>query len=282
MSRSLRQSDRSHIKPQRKWGQHFLINPHVRDRILKACHLKPDETVLEIGPGLGALTEGLIPQVKKVYAIEPDKRFYDTLCRRFDSDKFVLIRDDFLKYDLMDLPSHLKCLGNLPYNISTPILEKVMANRARMGTCFFTVQHEFGKRLAARPFCKDYGALSCYVQYSCDVKLLFTIGRSAFRPAPKVTSCLVQLSFKKPSPRAKDEKLLFHIIRHAFQQRRKKIANALYPFVAKETLRAVLPKSPIQETQRPDQITLKDYVILSDLISDTREKETGEKGREER
>ena len=207
-------------------GQNFLVDGNMQKRIIAACDLKQDDIVLEIGPGRGALTKPISGKVSKVYAVETDGQFCEDLRDQFDSPtpRVTIIHADFLKYDLKKIPSHppfskggrgdflLKVVGNLPYNISTPIIEKLLAHRSLFRDLFLTVQLEFGQRLAAKPHSKAYGALSCFVQYYCDVKILFKIPNTSFRPVPKVTSCFIRLSLRAPSRKAKNEDRLFKII----------------------------------------------------------------------
>ena len=150
-------------RPKKHLSQNFLADPHAKERILSACQLKPNDVVLEIGPGTGALTRDLMTRVEKLYAIEADSDLYKKLKEDITGEHFQLIHADFLKYDLTSLPQGIKVIGNLPYHISTPIIEKLIQMRSRIQHVFLTVQLEFGQRLAAQPHSKDYGALSCFV-----------------------------------------------------------------------------------------------------------------------
>jgi 16S rRNA (adenine1518-N6/adenine1519-N6)-dimethyltransferase len=193
------------IIPKKHLGQNFLVNANITQRIIDSCQISEKETILEIGPGLGALTKEIANRSEHVYAVETDKRLYDQLTDAVSLKKINLIHADFLKCDLSFLPQKTKVIGNLPYKISTPIIEKLINNRQLFQDLFLTVQLEFGKRLAAKPNSKDYGSLSCFVQYYCDTKILFKIRNSCFRPIPKVTSCFVHLRFRPAKIKAKDE-----------------------------------------------------------------------------
>ena len=252
--------------PKKHLGQHFLVDPNVKRRILAACELNRKDVILEIGPGPGVLTKAMMEMVDSIYAVEVDS----ALCRQLQSEhpdaRLKIIQGDFLKYPLVTLPSGMKVIGNLPYNISTPIIEKLIAHRSRFKQLFFTVQLEFGNRLAAQPDSRDYGALSCFVQYYADVRILFRIKNAAFRPVPKVTSCFLRMIFREPVYKAPDEILLFEITRRAFQQRRKKIGNALGRLFPSEQIDSALQALNIDQNARAENLTLRDFVELSKVL----------------
>ena len=227
------------------------------------CH---DQHVLEIGPGQGALTRHIVERVKSLYAVEMDPRLYRLLKERFPDDHVHLIRSDFMKFALNTLPAPVKVVGNLPYNISTPIIEKLISERTNLTEAFLTVQHEFGKRLTAQPRSKDYGSLSCYVQYYADVRILFLIKPACFRPVPKVTSCFLKLSFRDTTIPVRDETFLFKVIRAAFQHRRKTLANALSGFTEKPQLLDILKNANISPASRPDALSLTDYCNIINMF----------------
>ena len=244
-------------------GQNFLVDENAKQRIINACGLTADDLVLEIGPGLGALTTEITKRTKHLYAIETDEGLYQQLLSQCADQPITLIHADFLNYDLAKLPLPLKAIGNLPYNISTPIIEKLLLNRNHFRDAYLTVQLEFGKRLAAKPNSKDYGALSCFVQYTCDVKILLKIKNTSFRPIPKVTSCLVKLTFRDPVDKAEDENFFFKIIRLAFKQRRKQIINALSSVIEKDKLGRIFKNLGLKETLRAENLGIKNYIDLA-------------------
>ena len=259
MSRS---ATRQGVIPKKHLGQHFLADPNVRSRIIEHCNLKETETVLEIGPGLGALTKDIACRVQNLYAVEKDTTLGETLKKNLP-ENVTVIQGDILKYDLGLLPAGIKVIGNLPYYISSPIMEKILTHRPMFTDIFFTVQLEFGQRLTAKLNTKDYSALTCFVQYHADAKILFKISPSAFSPSPKVMSCFVHLKPRGPATQAKDPDRLFKIIHHAFQQRRKKIANALTSLWDKEKAEALLKEAGIDGELRPENIPLKNYIRLA-------------------
>ncbi len=254
--------------PKKHLSQSFLVDENIQQRIITACDLDPKDTVLEIGPGRGALTKYLSEKVHQTYAIETDASLCQELRDRFDPSHVTIIHADFLKYDLKTLPKGIKVIGNLPYHISTPIIEKLLANRHLFCDLFLTVQLEFGQRMAAKVNSKDYSALSCFVQYCCGVKVLFKIRNTSFRPVPKVTSCFMQLTPRKPADEVKREDYLFKVIQQIFRQRRKKIANALLPVMEKDKAQAILERLKIDESLRAENLTLKNYVSIVKILKE--------------
>ena len=266
-------------------GQNFLNDQRVLHKIVEACGLTRNDTIVEIGPGKGALTRLLAPRVKTLHAVEYDKDLVDDLNLLFlntgKGDMFPanrrgtcplshgihIVHADFLKWNFDDVPTPVKVIGNIPYYISTPIIERLLEHRAHITEAFLTVQKEFGERLAARPGGKDYGSLSCFVQYYADVKVLFKIKNACFTPPPKVDSCFVRLAFHpKAIYHPKDEPKMFTVIRTAFTQRRKTIVNALSSLVDKEALSAVLIRLGLSPRARPETLSLQNYVDISDAL----------------
>ena len=248
-------------------GQNFLNDRRVLNRIIEACAFTSRDTVVEIGPGKGSLTRLLASRLKTLYAIEYDRSLLAALHAEFDGSPVRIIHADFLKWDFDDVPRPVKVTGNIPYYISTPIIERLLEHRAHITEAFLTVQKEFGERLAAKPGGKDYGSLSCFVQYYADVKVLFKIKNTCFTPPPKVDSCFVRLAFHpKPAYHPKDEQKMFAVIRTAFTQRRKTIVNALSPLADKGRLSAVLLRLGLSSQARPETLSLQDYAAIADAL----------------
>lgn len=259
------------IRPKKYLGQNFLINARIRERIVDSCDLQSCDNVLEIGPGRGSLTELLAPKVKMIYAVEKDPRLFADLKEKFSHQKnLTLFCDDILKFPISQLPPLTKVVGNLPYNISTPIIEKFLTEPHPCQELYFTVQLEFGRRLAAQPGSKDYGALSCFIQYFCHVQILFEISPECFRPIPKVTSCFIKISFHPPQEPVADTEKLFHLIRTAFQQRRKKITNSLSSLLG-EKAAEIFKKAGINKDLRAENLTLRDYIHIIKELSPSKE-----------
>ncbi len=258
----------SDLRPKKTLGQNFLIDANIRRKIIETAELKREETVLEIGAGLGVLTEAIAPLVKRVIAVETDGRFCRELRKKFADKNVDVIEKDFLKLDLTILPAPLKIIGNLPYYITSPILERILAHQQSFDTIFITVQLEFGERMVACPHTKEYSALSCFVQYYTKPKMIFKIRKTSFKPVPKVDSCFLKLVPREHKPKAVNEHLLFKIIPQAFQQRRKTILNTLRGVVTKEVLLKTFEKLQIQPHLRAENLTVTDFVNLTNELQE--------------
>ncbi len=255
------------IKPKKHLGQVFLKDETVIRKIVSSCNIQKTDTVLEIGPGPGALTGFLAERAKKVIAVETDKRFCEKLEKDFQGKNVEIIHADFLKCDLGKFPRNLIAVGNLPYYISSPIIGKILEGRAQFTSAFFTVQLEFANRLIAKISTRDYSSLTCFAQYYADVKKMFKISRGSFRPIPKVDSAFVHLQlYKSPPLKAADEKLLFEIIHTAFQQRRKTILNALNILYPKSQIASILATLDINPQLRPENLRLEDFINISNAF----------------
>ncbi len=249
-------------------GQNFLVDPNITRKIIAACELKLTDTVLEIGPGQGVLTAEIAQRVRQVIAVETDRDLCHHLTQKFEDQNVTIVHADFLKYDLSGLPTQVKVIGNLPYYISSAIIDKILKAREQFVGLWITVQTEFARRLNAKPDTKDYSSLSCFVQYYAAPQILFEIKRTCFHPIPKVDSSFVKLLFQDRFPlKAEDEHALFVIIRHAFQQRRKNILNALSNLFDKKNLMAVLETLKLSPTARAENLRLSDYVLLSNAMA---------------
>jgi len=250
-------------QPKKHLGQNFLTDTRILQKIILSCDLKPEDTVVEIGPGQGVLTRLIAPQVRKLICVETDSDLIEPL-RVLPIE---IIHADFLQWDMGHLPDGIKVIGNIPYYISTPIVEKLIENRTRFSEAFLTVQLEFGQRLTAKEGGKDYGSLSCFAQYYADIKMLFKIKNTCFKPAPKVDSCFLRLD-RKPQAQMPscNEEFLFELIQTAFQQRRKNIVNSLKGLVGKEKLEGSLKALGIDLNARAENLTLSNYIELSNRL----------------
>ncbi len=257
------------LSPRKHLGQNFLVDPKAQNRIIAACELKQEEEIIEIGPGLGHLTEMILPYVRKVYAVEKDARYCEQLRKKFFPDQFEVFDGDVLKFDFLKIKPGLKVIGNLPYYISTPIIEKFIAYQGLFPVCYFTVQKEFAERLVAKVNTKNYGSLSCFVQYYADIDILFKLPPSSFKPAPKVMSCFIKITFRPPAFKIVDEEKLFVLIRAAFGQRRKRISNSLKAILTKDCPDKIFEECGLTGEERAENLSLKNYVDLYSLISKT-------------
>ncbi|TBR18835.1 ribosomal RNA small subunit methyltransferase A, partial [bacterium] len=159
------------IKPKKRLGQNFLADTNIREKLVKAAEFNPQDTILEIGPGRGEITSLLLPKVRKVYALEIDGSLCSILKQTLgDYPNLELINKDILKFDLNSIPERVKVIGNIPYYISTPIIEHLFEYREKIQSIFMTVQKEFAVRMSAAPGSRDHSSLSCFVQYYCEPK----------------------------------------------------------------------------------------------------------------
>jgi 16S rRNA (adenine1518-N6/adenine1519-N6)-dimethyltransferase len=252
------------IYPKKSHGQHFLHDKHIVEKIIESAHLHPDDVVLEIGPGKGVLTFEITKHVKKVIAIEKDRDLIPFLRNHEDIANIEIIEGDILKFDFASLPRNLKIIGNLPYYISSPILEKVIEHRDHFQSMYMMLQLEFAKRLVAPVGSKDYSSLTLFAKYYADTKILFPVSRGAFSPAPKVQSAFAQMIFKKNGGcSSKDETFLFQTIRRAFQNRRKTIENSLSQDCPKEDMTKILQTLKLKKNLRAENLTLDDYIRVT-------------------
>ncbi len=257
------------IKPKKSLGQNFLTDKNIQNKIIDSCQLTPQDTVLEIGSGRGELTCLIADKVEKLFSVEIDKSLYDGLKLRTKEFKnFKLINKDILKFSLRGyfrgLEKKLKVVGNVPYYISTPIIEHLLKYKDKIDKVFITVQKEFARRITASPGSKEYGSLSCFVQYYTEPKIIFYIKRNSFYPAPKVDSALLRLEIRRlPSVKPDNEKLFFKIIRAAFNKRRKTLRNSLEGVLPLKKIEAFFKKYGINKDIRPEDLSLADFANLA-------------------
>ena len=246
-------------------GQIFLKNKKYLERIASLLEIE-GEDVLEIGAGRGELTQYLVSRAKSLICIEIDSRFIQILKEKFSSYSSVeIICGDILKLDFKNLGKKLVVVGNIPFQISSPLLFRLIEYRQFIKKAFLTFQKEFAQKLVASPKSKDYSFLSCYTQYYAQVKILLTIPRKNFSPPPKVDSCLVKIDFFDNLPyKVKDEKFLFQLIKKAFSQRRKKLINALDKY--KSDLIFLLDKLKIDKNIRVDALSLEKYCQIANFL----------------
>lgn len=260
-------------RARKRFGQNFLHDAGVIHRILRAVHPRPDQQLVEIGPGQGALTEGLLDSGGQLDVIELDQDLIPLLKLRFGlNPAFHLHQGDALKFDFTQLdhkPHSLRVIGNLPYNISTPLIFHLLSHASLIRDMHFMLQKEVVERLAARPGSGDWGRLSIMVQYHCQVEHLFNVGSGAFTPAPKVDSAIVRLTPHVHRPlSARDPSDLETVVREAFNQRRKTIRNTLKRLLNTEAIEA----AGVNPGLRPEQLDLAAFVQLADQFTHSQEK----------
>lgn len=244
-------------------GQNFLINEAVLAKITDFIAPGPEDFLLEIGPGRGALTAYLLPRVKAFYAIELDTALCALLRERFGA-QWTLIEGDALALDLHDLPAPLRVVGNLPYYVATPILFHLLNFGSRIRDIHVMVQKEVGERMLAMPSTAAYGRLSVMIQAFCDVEKGLVVKAGAFWPKPKVDSLFLRLVPKKALP-MQDAVLFSKIVKAAFAARRKMLRNTLY-FIGEDYLEAL----GIQPTARAENLGVDDFVRLADFCLENR------------
>ena len=247
----------------KRFGQHFLHDRNVISRIVAALSLRPEDHVVEIGPGKGALTRELAAHLAHFDAVELDRDLLAQLPSVIPSDKLTLHGADALKFDfcrLMQKGHKLRLVGNLPYNISTPLLFHLLDQAGCIQDMLFMLQKEVVQRLAAAPGGKDYGRLSVMIQYRCRVEKLFNVAPGAFTPPPKVDSAVVRLlPLATPPVAINDDAQFARVVRAAFASRRKTLRNNMKGLLSAEDMTAL----GIDPTRRAETLTLAEFAALS-------------------
>ncbi|MGC8120645.1 16S rRNA (adenine(1518)-N(6)/adenine(1519)-N(6))-dimethyltransferase RsmA [Marinobacter sp. VGCF2001] len=252
----------------KRFGQNFLHDPGVIERIVRAINPKPDDAIVEIGPGLGALTEEILAVNPRLQVVELDRDLIPVLRTKFfNYPDFRIHEADALSFDFSQLMNDrpLRIIGNLPYNISTPLIFHLLSQSGVVQDMHFMLQKEVVQRMAAVPGDNNYGRLGIMTQYFCKVQPLFEVGPGAFRPAPKVDSAIVRLVPHPELPHpARDLKTLQAVVRTAFNARRKTLRKALAAMVTVEQLQSL----GIDDGLRPENLSLADYVRIADYLVD--------------
>lgn len=255
-------------RARKRFGQNFLHDQQIIDRIVKAITPKPEHLLVEIGPGQGAITAPLLNATGKLTTIEIDRDLAAILRTKFiDFPDFNLIEMDVLKFDFATLgttPDSIRVLGNLPYNISTPLLFHLLRYRDLIHDMVFMLQLEVVERLAAQPSTAHYGRLSVMMQYQCKVEKLFKVPPGAFSPQPKVDSAIVRLTPLRPIAReVKNYDVFSTVVRTAFSQRRKTIRNTLKTLLNADDFITL----NLDSNLRPENLSVQDYVSIAELVA---------------
>lgn len=250
-------------KPRKSLGQNFLVDQNIAHKIIQACKLQQSDRVLEIGPGLGQLTQRIAPLVKEVLGVELDRHLCENLEKNLKFDNIKLTCQDILQFDFRKFIFKVKVIGNLPYYISTPIISRLLEHKEKISAIYIALQKELGERVVASPGGKEYGAFTCFVQYHTEPRILFNITKGCFRPQPKVDSVFLELKIReRPAIEVTDEDLFFKLIRQAFNQRRKTISNGLAGLFPKTDLKVILEKARINPQSRPERLSLDDFARI--------------------
>ena len=265
---------------QKKFGQNFLIDPHVLDKIIAAAEITKDDFVLESGPGIGTLTQYLAEAAREVVAVEIDSTLIPILKDTLSAyDNVSVINEDVLKVDLRKLAEErnggkpIKVVANLPYYITTPIIMSLFESHVPLKSLTVMVQKEVALRMQAGPGTKDYGALSLAVQYYASPYLAANVPPNCFMPRPNVGSAVIRLTrFEETPVQVKDEKLLFRLIRASFNQRRKTLQNGLVNSqeldFTKEQVAAAIATLGVSPSVRGEALTLEQFAALANALSE--------------
>ena len=268
-------------RPRKRFGQHWLRDPQILNQILAAAELSMTDRVLEIGPGQGVLTKGIVPFTQAVVAVEVDRDLVQQLRQQFQaSERLHLIEGDFLDVDLTaalaDYPTFQslnKVVANIPYYITGPILEKLLGrirqpNPKPYESIVLMVQKEIAERLYAQPGTKAFNGLSVRVQYLAECQLICPVPSSAFKPAPKVESAVVRLRPRPFPQQATNPKLLETLVKQGFSQKRKMLRNNLKSLVERDQVTAVLESMAINPQVRPEQLSVENWIALSNRVAE--------------
>ena len=267
---------------QKKFGQNFLIDPHVLDKIIEAAEVTKDDFVLEIGPGIGTMTQYLCEAARQVLAVEIDNNLIPILQETLSPyDNVEILHGDILKQDIHEIAEKyndkkpIKVVANLPYYITTPIIMGLLESRVPLANITVMVQKEVADRMQVGPGTKDYGALSLAVQYYAKPYIVANVPPNCFMPRPKVGSAVIRLErYENPPVTVEDEKLMFRLIRASFNQRRKTLANGLKNSpeldYTKEEIEAAIEALGRGASIRGEALTLEEFAKLADLLSECR------------
>ena len=265
---SINNQNSTEHKARKRFGQNFLHDQNIIDKIIRSINPKSSENIIEIGPGQGALTYPLLKKIGKLNAVEIDRDLIQILnTQSAEFGKLTIHEGDALKFDFNQLgsaQSPLRLVGNLPYNISTPIIFHLLEFTSKISDMHFMLQKEVVQRMSAEPNSKTYGRLTVMLQWYCDVEYLFDIPASAFNPPPKVVSSLVRLIPKaKPLAELNSDTQFSRLVSKLFQQRRKTLRNILKNYLKE----AQIQELGISPTARPETLGLVDFANLSNAIT---------------
>lgn len=250
------------LTPKKSLGQNFLVDQNIARKIVAALNLQPDDTVIEIGPGHGALTELLVPKVKKYIGIELDDELASRLNKKYnDTAHFQLIHEDALNVDFTKIPdinTPVKLVGNIPYHITSSLIFNVIEQRRLFTSMTLMIQLEVAERIVALSGSKDYGILSVLSQTFSSPKKLFSVSRNVFFPKPKVTSAVIQWNFPGSTEyEIDDEKAYMRLVKVVFQQRRKMLRTSLKRIVPEK-----MNDIPIDLSRRPEDLSIREFLEL--------------------
>ncbi|PXW83476.1 dimethyladenosine transferase [Nitrosomonas sp. Nm84] len=249
--------------PRKRFGQNFLIDQQIIAQIIAAIYPKKNDRIIEIGPGLGALTRPLLQAVNHLDVVEIDRDIVARLNKEFSQEKLTIHATDALKFDFSAFGNNLRIVGNLPYNISTPLLFHLSQFSEHIVDMHFMLQKEVVDRMVGMPTTSDYGRLSVMLQYRFDMEHVFSVPAESFSPAPKVESAIVQMIPRpKSSMHAQDEVLLSQVVSAAFSQRRKTLRNTLRDFLNTDDFCAL----GIDSGLRAENLSMEHFVAIANFL----------------
>ncbi|MGB5849496.1 MAG: 16S rRNA (adenine(1518)-N(6)/adenine(1519)-N(6))-dimethyltransferase RsmA [Ignavibacteriaceae bacterium] len=252
------------LKPLKRFGQNYLHDKNIIKKIVSEINPQPDDTILEIGPGRGALTELIYGKAENFIAVEIDTRVIEDLQLKFPD--LQLIQKDFLKVDISTIidsnKKKLRVIGNIPYNLTSPIIFKTIRNAEFIEDAILTVQNEVAKRMTAKKGSKDYGILTVILNYFTDTQVSFKVSPNAFYPKPKVTSAVVHLRLKELSVSKEKREMFISIVKACFGNRRKILKNSLSNSIFKELN---FSSSGINLSLRAEQLNVKEFLVLTEF-----------------
>jgi 16S rRNA (adenine1518-N6/adenine1519-N6)-dimethyltransferase len=247
----------------KRFGQNFLTDQSIVNSLIDAIHPKSDEIIIEIGPGLGALTKPLLKKINHLHVVEIDRDIITCMQNEYAKNSVTIYNIDALKFDFSNLGSNIRVVGNLPYNISTPILFHLLDNLSCLADMHFMLQKEVVERMVALPSSPAYGRLSAMLQYHLQMEYLITVPPEAFEPAPKVESAFVRCVPHATKPHiANDYSVFYKVVLAAFGQRRKTIRNTLKDFLNDDDFL----KLNLNPQLRAENLSVKDYVLIANHI----------------
>lgn len=267
----MRQSGPVRIKPKQSLGQNFLVDDNIVRNIIRDAALQSDDVVVEIGPGLGALTRAIAPLVRRLIVVEIDGRAVDELRREFEDTAVEIRHADILEISLAEISAahrqKLRVLGNIPYHLTSPILFKAFEEHEAVADLTIMIQREVAGRILAVPGTKDNGILSVMTGFFAEPRMLFTVSRNCFYPKPDVTSAVVQLRFFPAPPYRVNPAVFAAVVKATFGKRRKMLRNGLlYLPYEEETIQGVIAAHPGLMDRRPEQLSVREFVTLAQSL----------------
>ncbi len=255
------------VAPKKSLSQNFLIDGNIIQKIIQSASVKEGDSILEIGPGPGALTQALLNAGARVDAVELDSTYANALQRLQTPDQRLIIHEaDILKFDPSILKGKYKVIANLPYHLTTPIITKLIPLQEQISSLTVMVQEEVARRFTAKSGCKEFGSISLFLQYWSTPSYQFKISRNCFYPKPKVDSAIIHLELHPP-PIVSDADLFFTFIRTAFSERRKMMRNPLKKLFSEEVILKAFEKTGIRPDARAEMLNLQQWIALFEVIT---------------